>query len=55
MILNIAPVGSYDLPADVMTYASTLGGVVERDLAWPLKKFGRQGRVERILVIRAAP
>lgn len=56
VVINVAAVnsgrGRVDIPADVEALA---GGWVVRILDWPLKVFGKKGRVEKVLVLRRKP
>lgn len=53
-IINVARFGVRDLPGDLAVLVQSMGGVVERIIAWPQATFGRAQQVakEQILVIR---
>jgi hypothetical protein len=52
LALNVARVGTRDLPGDAAAISAQLGARVDRTLTWPLRRFGRHGREEKILIIR---
>jgi hypothetical protein len=52
VIINVARTAHWDLPADVIAIAVAANAYVSRVISWPLQKFGKQGRTEKLIVLQ---